>query len=690
MGWNCKECGTYNEESAVKCIICNADRPATEFKDSEPVPSSVTETARGSTASSTSGGASHGDYGIDRAWLIRLIADKKKKLKIIICSLLAVSFVVGQLLLYLLFCLDDTVFILSEVLKKTGNVDFNMEAFIGVMTVVEAAATVLFGIGLSYYIEKNSVIATWIFTIPFCITAIMMPSLTAFGSLIIGIGIVANKKLHTTKVLAICYAVVMLLMIIIYPSVVYGMQVEDEFPDSIKYGDAIYVKQEDSLYYLKEYKGSDDLLSVPRIINGKYEVGGILYGFNKDKNFYLFDLDYEYATGNNGLLWVVAFELDTDEKMPIPERDGYTFYGWWSTESRNTGKQIVNEKGKIILDNITDRLELHAMWYGSDYVFIDDYSDFVINNNKKYVLTNDIVISGNYTPIGGLSGMETQSSRSAFNGVFDGNYHTIKYSITGSRRYNGLFSWIGSNGVVKNLGVNANINVEFKPTSTEYYAFAGGIAAINDGTILNCWCEGSIFLKSATSVAEAGGIAGASGTDNVRTGEIRECYNVATIETVAYDAYAGGILGSAQNNGHIVSYCYNRGTVKATGSNSYNMAAGGIISHGRTYAKNCFNAGIVKTSYYDWNAVGGILGYTRDTSAHGNFPSHCVWLKTKDSYAQWGIGTYPKDTSGGNNKGVTVVFDENYFALKVLNEKTNKFVLYNSQIRLSWEKLLSY
>ena len=135
--------------------------------------------------------------------------------------------------------------------------------------------------------------------------------------------------------------------------------------------------------------------------------------------------------------------------------------------------------------------------------------------------------------------METQSSRSPFSGVLDGNFHTIKYSISGSRRYNGLFSWIGSQGMVKNLGVNVNINVEFKPTSTQYFAFAGGIAAINDGTIKNCWSAGSIYLKSTTSVAEAGGIVGASGTDNLRTGEIRDCYNVTTIETVADDAYAG-------------------------------------------------------------------------------------------------------------------------------------------------------
>ena len=146
-------------------------------------------------------------------------------------------------------------------------------------------------------------------------------------------------------------------------------------------------------------------------------------------------------------------------------------------------------------------------------------------------------------------------------------------------------------------------------------------------------------------------------------------------------------MGSAQNNGHIVSYCYNRGTIKATGVNSNNTAAGGIISHGRTYAKHCFNAGAIFTDYSDKQSIGGIIGFTRNTSSHSSFPSDCVWLKAKNCQAKWGIGTYPNDTSGGNNNGVTVVDKESNQALEILNGDTKEFILYNGQIRLSWELL---
>lgn len=270
-------------------------------------------------------------------------------------------------------------------------------------------------------------------------------------------------------------------------------------------------------------------------------------------------------------------------------------------------------------------------------------------------------------------------------GSFDYDFREGKYSISGSRRYSGLFSWVGSSGIVKNLGVNANIKVEFKPTNSIYYAFAGGIAAINDGTISNCWCSGQIYLKNSTSVGFSGGIAGGSGTENSHTGEIKTCYNIANIETVADDAYAGGILGTAENNSHIVSYCYNRGTVKATGANSNNTAVGGIISHGRTYAKNCFNAGAILTDYSDKQTLGGIIGFTRNTSSHGNFPTDCVWLKANNCQAKWGIGIYPNDKSGGNNTGVTAVSKENEKALEILNGNTNNFILLNGKIQLTWE-----
>lgn len=690
MGWNCKNCGTYNEDSDTECIVCGESRSTAEYREPTPTPPPPAPKPSTSTPPRTTTPTprppttvSHSRAG-RRRYIVGTEA-KKRIAKIIALCLIVLSFIAGQVLQYVFFYTKDTVFALTALVEKAGNIDFNTTAFIAAMTVVGAIAGLLICSDVSFLIGRRKYAYAWLITIPFCVTMAMLPSLIACLAFAFGVLFAFVKKYGAIKPLTIIYVALMAASVIVFPSVAAG--VSEDAPKSIQHENATYEMAEDGKYYLTEYDGDNDLLAIPTAIKNKYQVGGISDEFKESKDFYSFELNFEHATANNEILQVLAFSLKTDEKFPIPQRGDYTFYGWWSTNNRNTGKQVIDKDGKIVGNNIAKEQVVYAMWYGTEYTFISSTRDFYISNYGKYVLTSDIEMTGNYTPVGGLSGMETQSSRSAFNGVFDGNFHTIKYSISGSRRYNGLFSWVGPQGTIKNLGVNANIKVEFKPTSTDYFAFAGGIAAINDGKIIDCWSEGSIYLKSATSVAESGGIAGASGTDNMRTGEIRGCYNLATIETVADDAYAGGILGSAQNNGHVVSYCYNRGTIKATGVNSNNTAAGGIISHGRTYAKHCFNAGAIMTDYSDKQSIGGILGFTRNTSAHNSFPTDCVWLKAKHCQAKWGIGTYPNDTTGGNNNGVTVVDKENDQALKILNGDTKEFILFDGQIRLSWELL---
>ena len=447
----------------------------------------------------------------------------------------------------------------------------------------------------------------------------------------------------------------------------------------------IYFEEINDKYYVTGYLGNPEMLVVPKTVNGR-EVVGVTGSFAAKHENTAYTLHYDHADGNDDAGMVIVLKFDTAKKFPVPKREGYTFYGWWSSPSRQSGNVVADGSGKL-LSTYRESRNVYAMWYDSDYKFITSINEITNNLSGKYVLMSDITIEGNYTPISGLSGMETDYRR-PFSGVLDGNYHTVTYSITGSRRYNGLFSWIGSKGTVKNLGVNANIDVDFNSYSTQYYAFAGGIAAINDGVIENCWSTGSIKLRNKISVAFAAGIAGASGTENARTGAITRCFNLADIESVADDSYAAGILGSAENDGQTVSYCYNRGSLKATGVNSNNTAAGGIISHGRTHSKNSFNAGAILTDYADKQTLGGILGFIRNTPSHNCPPENCAWLKAKDCEATWGVGTYPNDETGGNNNGVTVVKQEDQSLVKLLNAGSKYFVLTDGKLHLAWERYL--
>ena len=450
--------------------------------------------------------------------------------------------------------------------------------------------------------------------------------------------------------------------------------------------DGVYYVKQGENYYVSDCDDDKELLVIPKTIKG-IEVAGVTDEFEQKHPGIIYNLNYEHADANDSAGKVIVLNSATEQKFPIPQREGYTFYGWWSSPNRDKGRQITAGNGELTPNTLVSS-NLYAMWYGSEYNFI--YSLDAIENNLygKYVLADDVVIEGNYTPICGLSGMETQLYRQSFSGVLDGNYHTVKYSITGSRRYNGLFSWIGPDGTVKNLGVDVKIDVDFESYSTEYYAFAGGIAAINDGVIRNCWSTGSIKLRNKISVAFAAGIAGASGTNNMRSGAIIGCYNLASIESSADDSYAAGILGSAENDGQTVSYCYNRGTIKATGVNSNNTAAGGIISHGRTHAENSYNAGAILTDYHNKQTLGGILGFIRNTYAHNCPPANCAWLKAENCQAEWGVGKYSNDETGGNNGGVTVVSKEDNVLVNLLNADEKHFTLSNGELHLAWERHL--
>ena len=96
---------------------------------------------------------------------------------------------------------------------------------------------------------------------------------------------------------------------------------------------------------------------------------------------------------------------------------------------------------------------------------------------KFFVLTADIELSGNWTPIGYFN---SRDDKKPFNGTFDGQNHTIS-NLTidnpsvGSQ---GLFGFVGENGTIKNLNLS-NVNISG-------YWFVGGLVGYNGGTVENC------------------------------------------------------------------------------------------------------------------------------------------------------------------------------------------------------------
>lgn len=238
------------------------------------------------------------------------------------------------------------------------------------------------------------------------------------------------------------------------------------------------------------------------------------------------------------------------------------------------------------------------------------FSESVSNGNtytgKLVRLGADIAFDGitvnNFTPIG----VDDYENYAIFDGTFDGAGHTISGIVlknTAAINSYGLFSVIGSNGVIENLTVeNMYFHTEHLVSGIEeecvWVNSFGGIAGVNKGKIYNCTVSNSEFYGVA--VDSFGGIAG------VNDGVINACRNVNTSLTnkgvITFSGNAeGGIAGKNYISAKVLN-CINTGNI--TGSQVYGMA-GGICGWARgTSIINCGNMGTVSGMY-----VGGIAGW---------------------------------------------------------------------------------
>ena len=204
-----------------------------------------------------------------------------------------------------------------------------------------------------------------------------------------------------------------------------------------------------------------------------------------------------------------------------------------------------------LLPSAAFAMEPDDQWAG--YTAIDSQEDLeAIANNMsgKYYLTDDITLTGTWTPLGhGSSGEYDNFDGTHFTGVLDGDGHTISGLNTGTdfQTYAGvgLFAAVGQSGQIKNLTLNgANVYGRY---------WVGGFAGLNSGTIENCHLtdstvaghEGSNprFDYNYVGGSQIGGIAGW----NQQNGTIASCS--VTASSVLGNRYVGGVAGV--NNGTI-------------------------------------------------------------------------------------------------------------------------------------------
>ena len=226
--------------------------------------------------------------------------------------------------------------------------------------------------------------------------------------------------------------------------------------------------------------------------------------------------------------------------------------------------------------------------------------------SSHFILKNDIVFSekdflkdGNFYNEG--NGWKPIDE---FYGSLDGNGFTIAYLYSYIKSQNTTYAGF----ISENLGTVSNLNMYecYVVAQGVKEAYAGGIAAINNGTITQCVSHGYVYSIEAR-YSYAGGIC-AKNTDTVSI-----CMNYALVDSeggnFANYYYAGGITGINSSEG-VLTYCYNYGYV-------YGKTAGGIAGNNDgAYILICQNKGVIneQTDGYFSVCSGGIAGRNENGS----------------------------------------------------------------------------
>ncbi len=216
---------------------------------------------------------------------------------------------------------------------------------------------------------------------------------------------------------------------------------------------------------------------------------------------------------------------------------------------------------------------------------LNDIGNYEEDWDKHFVLVNDVNLAGYTSERFKLIGKWINwydPNNKPFTGVFDGNEHKIwnfRWDSNGISAV-GLFGYVGSDGQIKNLGLE-NIDI-----NTVNGNFIGGLAGEMDGgTITGCYSTGRV-LGTQDSVA---GLVG-----DIEAGTITNCYSTASISETGWNV--GGLVGFL---GGTIANSYAAGHVTGTGN------AGGLLGHNEGIIYKCWAAASVTGG----GSVGGLVGY---------------------------------------------------------------------------------
>ena len=263
-------------------------------------------------------------------------------------------------------------------------------------------------------------------------------------------------------------------------------------------------------------------------------------------------------------------------------------------------------------------------WYAS-YVN-GESGDNVVHNTACAKLMKDIDLStvcgkdkGNWTPIAKY-GTYTEDSGKNFEGVFDGNGHTISNLYINDENGSncGLFGYIYLS--------TAKTSVHDLKMDNVQIVGKEDCAAVCGSGFLVTFENIEIISGSISGLQNVYGISGCNGN-------AKNCINRADVTAGSF--YAAGVICNIKN-GNKVSNCSNYGKITAGKGN-----AGGIASSsdGATKLENCANYGDIVLTKAIKNEVGGLVGAPWNLTINNCANFGNIYLQEKSDLVGVVVGT---------------------------------------------------
>lgn len=264
--------------------------------------------------------------------------------------------------------------------------------------------------------------------------------------------------------------------------------------------------------------------------------------------------------------------------------------------------------------------------------FKDDAGEVVLNNDIDLGGVTDWIPAGRpATDVVAANKSMTYTTDNCFDGVFNGNGHSIKniewvLNVSDGWLGYGLFGALKDGAVVKNLNMEGSITI--KGDAPQGCAVGAVVGVLNGGKIVastnranirfagNDAFNYSVIIGGLVGVVARGTIGGTAAADG--------CNNYGSVSCAAIDNYAngansgmhtGGICGLMQNNAeNLVGFCTNNGAVSGPAGRSGGIMAvlsGGTVADCTNNALVCDDIENVfadRTDRYNLKRMGGLVG----------------------------------------------------------------------------------